>query len=191
MEADGGNININVPYMISMIDSTVTSSVGGGPETTGGNINIDPEYFTMKESSIIANALRAPGEHQDRGRGLSGRSRQRHRRLFPEGVSAGRWTSSPDSECQRGHEAVARGVFQCRHPAARTVPGPLEGGQVQQLRCRRPGRPAGRTGNLLPAPCSDHVESTIRKENPLQSISLCDFLFRIRDDALSSAWPRL
>jgi hypothetical protein len=25
----------------------------------------------------------------------------------------------------------------------------------------------------------------------LQSISLCDFLFRIRDDALSSAWPRL
>jgi len=61
VEADGGNINIRVPYMIKMVGSTITSSVGGGPETTGGNIAIDPEYFIMKDSSIIANAFEGTG----------------------------------------------------------------------------------------------------------------------------------
>jgi hypothetical protein len=61
VDADGGNITITVPHRINLYDSTVTSSVGGGPETTGGNITIDPEYFVMRNSSIIANAYEGTG----------------------------------------------------------------------------------------------------------------------------------
>jgi filamentous hemagglutinin family protein len=61
VDADGGNIVISVPYRILLDGSRITSSVGGGPETTGGNITIDPEYFVMRNSSIIANAYEGTG----------------------------------------------------------------------------------------------------------------------------------
>lgn len=60
-EADGGNINIKAGYMVHLIDSAITSSVGGGADTTGGNIFIDPEFVILQRSRIIANAYEGKG----------------------------------------------------------------------------------------------------------------------------------
>ncbi|MCK4961188.1 MAG: filamentous hemagglutinin N-terminal domain-containing protein [Anaerolineales bacterium] len=60
-QADGGNIKVSAEYMVYLIDSEITASVGGGPETVGGNINIDPEYVILKNSKIIANAYEGMG----------------------------------------------------------------------------------------------------------------------------------
>ncbi len=60
-QADGGNIEVNAQYMISMINSDIKASVGGGPLTAGGNISIDPEYVILKNSSILANAFLGQG----------------------------------------------------------------------------------------------------------------------------------
>lgn len=61
LEADGGNIDIKAGYMVHLRDSAITSSVGGGPETTGGNIVIDPDYVILQRSRIIANAYEGKG----------------------------------------------------------------------------------------------------------------------------------
>jgi large exoprotein involved in heme utilization and adhesion len=47
--------------MIHLVDSEITASVGGGPETVGGNITIDPEYLVLNGSDIIANAFEGQG----------------------------------------------------------------------------------------------------------------------------------
>ena len=60
-QADGGNIHIHAGYMVSLIDSKITASVGGGPETIGGNITIDPHYVILNDSQIIANAYEGKG----------------------------------------------------------------------------------------------------------------------------------
>jgi hypothetical protein len=68
-QADGGNINIKSGYMVQLVDSKITASVGGGPETTGGNITIepqyvilnDPQYVILNDSQIIANAYEGKG----------------------------------------------------------------------------------------------------------------------------------
>ena len=60
-EADGGNIQLNAQHMVHLIDSEISASVGGGPETVGGNITIDPEYVILDGSSIIANAYEGKG----------------------------------------------------------------------------------------------------------------------------------
>ena len=60
-EADGGNINIQSGYMVELIDSKITASVGGGPETVGGNITIDPRYVILNDSQIVANAYEGKG----------------------------------------------------------------------------------------------------------------------------------
>ena len=60
-QADGGNIKINAGDMVCLWDSEISASVGGGPDTTGGNINIDPEYVTLSNSRIIANAFEGAG----------------------------------------------------------------------------------------------------------------------------------
>jgi large exoprotein involved in heme utilization and adhesion len=60
-QADGGNIDMHVGYMVYLIDSEITATVGGGPETVGGNITIDPEYFVLNGSDIIANAFEGQG----------------------------------------------------------------------------------------------------------------------------------
>jgi hypothetical protein len=60
-QADGGNIDMHVGYMVYLIDSEITATVGGGPETVGGNITIDPEYVILKRSKIIANAFEGMG----------------------------------------------------------------------------------------------------------------------------------
>ena len=59
--ADGGNIYMNTRSMVYLLDSEITSSVGGGPETVGGNITIDPEYVILDKSSVIANAYEGKG----------------------------------------------------------------------------------------------------------------------------------
>jgi filamentous hemagglutinin family protein len=135
VDADGGNIDISVPYRITMIDSTITSSVGGGPETTGGNITIDPEFFVMKNSSIIANALRGHRrQHPDHRRRLPGRPGERHRRLFTAwGQRHGRHPG-PDPERQRTPQAALLRFQERRRPPQGAVHGPHQGREVQQLR---------------------------------------------------------
>jgi filamentous hemagglutinin family protein len=59
--ADGGNITITVPYMVHLIDSEITASVGGGASTVGGNISIDPQFVILDHSRIIANAYEGQG----------------------------------------------------------------------------------------------------------------------------------
>jgi len=59
--ADGGNIVLDAGYMIHLIESEITTSVEGGPQTTGGNITIDPDYVILKNSKIIANAYEGKG----------------------------------------------------------------------------------------------------------------------------------
>jgi large exoprotein involved in heme utilization and adhesion len=61
VQADGGNIAINALYKLSLVDSEITASVGGGPQTTGGNITIDPQYIILKNSRIVANAFEGKG----------------------------------------------------------------------------------------------------------------------------------
>jgi filamentous hemagglutinin family protein len=60
-QADGGNIHIQAGYMVNLIDSKITASVGGGPKTVGGNITIDPHYVILNDSQIIANAYEGKG----------------------------------------------------------------------------------------------------------------------------------
>ena len=59
--ADGGNINITVPYMVHLKDNEITASVGGGAGTVGGNISIDPQFIILDHSKIIANAFEGQG----------------------------------------------------------------------------------------------------------------------------------
>ncbi len=61
MKADGGNIQISASFEVSLFDSKITASVGGGPQTTGGNITIDPQFVILKNSQIIANAFEGRG----------------------------------------------------------------------------------------------------------------------------------
>jgi large exoprotein involved in heme utilization and adhesion len=58
---DGGNIQVNAGYKVSLVDSKITASVGGGPDTLGGNITIDPQYVILNDSQIIANAYEGKG----------------------------------------------------------------------------------------------------------------------------------
>jgi filamentous hemagglutinin family protein len=60
-QADGGNIHIHAGYMVNLIDSVISASVGGGPDTVGGNITIDPRYVILNDSQIIANAYEGRG----------------------------------------------------------------------------------------------------------------------------------
>jgi filamentous hemagglutinin family protein len=63
--ADGGNIHIKAGHMVELIDSKITASVGGGPQTTGGNITIDPQFVILNDSQIIANAYQGKGGNID------------------------------------------------------------------------------------------------------------------------------
>ncbi len=60
-QADGGNIKLQAPEIIQLVDSQITSSVGGGPTTVGGNISLDPEFIILQNSQILANAFGGQG----------------------------------------------------------------------------------------------------------------------------------
>ncbi|MBH0183006.1 MAG: filamentous hemagglutinin N-terminal domain-containing protein [Nitrospira sp.] len=61
-QASGGQITINAPNMIRLIDSTVSTSVAGAAnDSNGGNISIDPDFVILKGSQILAQAFAGEG----------------------------------------------------------------------------------------------------------------------------------
>lgn len=60
-QADGGNIKVYADYLVHLVDSEITASVGGGSETSGGNISIDPKYVILDYSNLVANAFEGQG----------------------------------------------------------------------------------------------------------------------------------
>ncbi len=65
IQADGGNIELQVGRLIHLIDSTLSAKVGGGSSTVGGNITVDPDFFIVERSRIIANAFQGQGGNID------------------------------------------------------------------------------------------------------------------------------
>lgn len=60
--ASGGQITINAPHMIRLIDSPISTSVAGAArDTTGGNITIDPDFVILKNSPMSAKAFAGDG----------------------------------------------------------------------------------------------------------------------------------
>ena len=51
----------NTGFLNYMINSFITATVGGGPQTTGGNIQINSPYIVLKDSHVIANAYEGKG----------------------------------------------------------------------------------------------------------------------------------
>ena len=58
--SDGGNIVLNAPVLIDLLNSQITTSVESGVGA-GGNIDIDPVAVVLQNSSIVANAFGGPG----------------------------------------------------------------------------------------------------------------------------------
>jgi large exoprotein involved in heme utilization and adhesion len=58
--SDGGNIVINAPVLLDLLDSQIATSVESGVGA-GGNIDIDPAAVVLQRSQIIANAFGGPG----------------------------------------------------------------------------------------------------------------------------------
>jgi filamentous hemagglutinin family protein len=70
-QASGGQITINAPDMIRLIDSTISTSVAGGAnDSNGGNISIDPDFVILKGSQILAQAVAGTGGAIDITAGL-------------------------------------------------------------------------------------------------------------------------
>jgi hypothetical protein len=59
--SDGGNISISAPGTVSLFESRITASVGGGAQTVGGNIVIDPQFVILRNGQITANAYEGQG----------------------------------------------------------------------------------------------------------------------------------
>ncbi|OQW30249.1 MAG: hypothetical protein A4E19_11610 [Nitrospira sp. SG-bin1] len=60
--ASGGQVTINAPDMIRLIDSHVSTSVAGAEgDSNGGNISIDPDFVVLKGSQILAQAFAGDG----------------------------------------------------------------------------------------------------------------------------------
>jgi len=60
-QASGGNITLQAPYLVQLINSTISTSVQGGVQTIGGNIIIDPQFVILQNSKIIAQAVQGQG----------------------------------------------------------------------------------------------------------------------------------
>ena len=61
-QASGGQITINAPEMVRLINSKViTSMAGSGTDTTGGDISIDPNFVILQNSQILAQAFAGTG----------------------------------------------------------------------------------------------------------------------------------
>jgi filamentous hemagglutinin family protein len=62
LQADGGDITIrNTGFIVWLVESVVTATVGGGPQTTGGNIHIESPYIVLNHSDVVANAYEGNG----------------------------------------------------------------------------------------------------------------------------------
>jgi filamentous hemagglutinin family protein len=60
VSSDGGNIAINAPSLVYLLNSEITTSVESG-FGNGGNITIDPQFVILNNSRIIANAFGGNG----------------------------------------------------------------------------------------------------------------------------------
>jgi len=58
--SDGGNIAINAPNLVYLLNSEITTSVESG-FGNGGNITIDPQFVILNNSRIVANAFGGNG----------------------------------------------------------------------------------------------------------------------------------
>lgn len=69
--ASGGQITINAPHMIRLIDSPISTSVAGAVgDSNGGSISIDPDFVILKGSQILAQAFAGSGGAIDVTAGL-------------------------------------------------------------------------------------------------------------------------
>ena len=60
-EASGGNITVQATDSIRLVNSQLTTSVHGGPDTAGGNILLDPAVVTLQNSQVLAQAVQGTG----------------------------------------------------------------------------------------------------------------------------------
>ncbi|MEP7152933.1 MAG: filamentous hemagglutinin N-terminal domain-containing protein [Nitrospira sp.] len=60
-QASGGNITIQATDSIRLVNSQLSTSVQGGPNTTGGNILLDPAVVTLQNSQVTAQAVQGQG----------------------------------------------------------------------------------------------------------------------------------
>ena len=60
-QASGGNIVVQATDSIRLVNSKLSTSVQGGPDTSGGNITIDPTFMTLQNSQILAQAVQGQG----------------------------------------------------------------------------------------------------------------------------------
>ncbi|UVT14835.1 MAG: filamentous hemagglutinin N-terminal domain-containing protein [Nitrospira sp.] len=69
--ASGGQITINAPDMIRLIESPISTSVAGAAgDSNGGNIRIDPQFVILQKSEILAQAFAGSGGAIDVTAGL-------------------------------------------------------------------------------------------------------------------------
>ena len=60
--ASGGQITVNAPGTVQMINSNIVTSVAGSSaDTSGGNISIDPQSVILQNSQILAQAFAGTG----------------------------------------------------------------------------------------------------------------------------------
>jgi filamentous hemagglutinin family protein len=60
-QASGGNITIQATDSIRLVNSQLSTSVQGGPNTAGGNITLDPAVVTLQNSQVTAQAFQGQG----------------------------------------------------------------------------------------------------------------------------------
>jgi filamentous hemagglutinin family protein len=60
-QASGGNIAIQATDSIRLVNSQLSTSVQGGPNTSGGNILLDPAVVTFQNSQVTAQAVQGAG----------------------------------------------------------------------------------------------------------------------------------
>lgn len=60
-QASGGNITIQATDSIRLVNSQLSTSVQGGPNTAGGNILLDPAVVTLQNSQVTAQAVQGQG----------------------------------------------------------------------------------------------------------------------------------
>ena len=60
-QASGGNITVQATDSIRLVNSQVSTSVQGGPDTAGGNILLDPAVVTLQNSQVTAQAVQGTG----------------------------------------------------------------------------------------------------------------------------------
>ncbi|MBS0171780.1 MAG: filamentous hemagglutinin N-terminal domain-containing protein [Nitrospira sp.] len=60
-QASGGNITVQATDAIRLINSQLSTSVQGGPNTSGGNITLDPAVVTLQNSQVLAQAAQGAG----------------------------------------------------------------------------------------------------------------------------------